>query len=194
MSLAASSSWLSIWLAVFFTGCAIKLMDDYVDRELDQVLGGPNLAHVMGDGLPIYMALATALGIYLAPTIGITLFLAAYLVGMGDEIGARYLAGWRAWVEILVAAVLGYVIAPSHFTLNLILISIVQLGDDILDLSRDRLTGKRTLPKLLGRRLSTLMLLALALAALAISPWYSISVMTSAWLITAVAERVCVAS
>ncbi len=190
MWLAASSSWLTTGLSVFLVGWAIKLMDDYVDREVDIVLGSPNLSRALSDGLPIYLALTVALAVYSEPTTGLTLFLAAYLVGMAGEAGVSYAGGWRAWVEILAAAVLGCMIAPRQFMLNLVLVVTIQLGDDLLDRRADQLAGKRSLPILFGPRLSLLILVTLVLTALAMAPGYSAWVIISASVIGILAERV----
>ncbi|MGE5653359.1 MAG: hypothetical protein ACM3ZQ_03695 [Bacillota bacterium] len=190
MWLAASESPLRVGLAVLLVGLAIKLMDDYVDYDIDQILGTPNLSRVLGDALPVYMGFCTALATYLAPETGATLFLAAYLVGMGDELGVRYAGGWKAWMEVLAAMALGCLISYRPFILNLVLIVTVQLADDLKDREHDHRAARRTIPVLFGPKFGALLVLTLALLALAWSPGYSAWVMTSAWLLTVVSERV----
>lgn len=183
---------LRIGLAVVLIGWAIKLMDDYVDREMDQILGKPNITGLLGDGLPVYMALMTALAVYLSPDTGATLFLAAYLLGMGEEMGERYAVGWRAWIEVIASAVLGWLINRSLYLLNLLLILTIQLSDDLRDQEHDHLAGRRTLPALVGSEITLVVVLSLVVLILMRSPGYGAWVLINAWVIAWAAERVSV--
>src|SRR5690606_29875589 len=85
--------------AVAAAGVAIKLMDDYLDQELDALLGRRTLAAAVGPGAVAYAMAALALAMLLDGPAAGSLFLAAYAVGMAHDPAGRLPTGLAGWQE-----------------------------------------------------------------------------------------------
>ncbi|MGE5561268.1 MAG: hypothetical protein ACM3XN_09535 [Chloroflexota bacterium] len=133
-------------LAVLATGLAIKLMDDIFDGEETTVAG------LSTAGATIYAMVALAIGVALAPAVGLPLFAAAYAVGMAGDPQETLPSGMPAWVEsalaLAVAAAISGIAAMAH---ALLVVAAVQLVDDVLDFQADSAIPERNLAHRFGR-------------------------------------------
>lgn len=157
--------------AVAAAGVAIKLMDDWLDRELDALTGRVTLAAMVGDGTIAYALAALAVGMLLhAPAAG-TLFLAAYALGMAHDATRRLPTGLAAWQESLLAVVAGVILAgPAVMVAALAAMSAVQCADDLLDAAEDRRRGARSWVHRLGRVETALILVIALLVGFVLAP------------------------
>ncbi|MGI6604202.1 MAG: hypothetical protein ACOX2S_03885 [bacterium] len=129
-------------LSLFVVGLSIKILDDYLDG--DDSAGQPNLACLMDRGVVAYALFFYAVGAWLRPGWAFTLFLASYATGMLGSSHWILPSGFPAWVEVVVALVLGLCLAGWHELLSsVVLIFGIQLWDDVLDRAKDEKTGLR---------------------------------------------------
>ena len=80
------SSLLLELLGIVLAGLTIKLMDDHLDVEFDQCIGRQTLALRLGRACLPYGLCALVLAMAIAPQVVLTLFLAAYAIGMGHDL------------------------------------------------------------------------------------------------------------
>ncbi|HEY8417054.1 MAG TPA: hypothetical protein VIK93_03340 [Limnochordales bacterium] len=138
--------------AVVAAGVAIKLMDDWLDRELDALTGRVTLAAALGNGVIAYALAALAIGMLLQPPVAGTLFLAAYALGMAHDATRRLPTGLAAWQELLLAVGAGMLLAgPYVMVASMVAMIFVQCADDLLDWAEDRRRGLRSWAERLGR-------------------------------------------
>jgi len=158
--------------AVFFAAAlcslAVKLTDDWLDRERDRAAGRPNLAAPLGTGAMVYAALLLALAAGLHAAVTVALFFASYVIGMFHDFGRLMPSRLSGWQESFLVLVGGAAICGGRLMLfALCFVAAVQFVDDCLDLAADRLAGQRNL----ACRLGVAECLLLALAALLAAWW-----------------------
>lgn len=125
-------------------GWAIRLMDDALDQEVDQVVGRTNLADRLQGGTTAYALLTLVLAVSADRMVTLSLFAGAYAVGMmGDQ--RQLPSGLPGWLEglLVMAVALAQVGLPSLLAGGLIML-MVQLLDDWQDRRIDhwRHTGR----------------------------------------------------
>jgi hypothetical protein len=122
--------------AVALAALAVKLLDDFLDQDGAE----PDRAR------PVYALLALSVATVLAPGLSLSLFLAAYALGMLGELGRPFPSGLSGWQEMAVVTVLGLLLLGWREMLgSLLLMGGVQVGDDLIDWSADRGAGRRSL-------------------------------------------------
>lgn len=153
-------------LAAALCSLAIKLTDDWLDRDRDLAVGRANWAASIGAGAMVYAALFLALAAGVNTAVSLALFFASYAVGMFNDLGRLLpsrLSGWQESIIVLAAgaAVCGW----RTMAFAILFVAAVQLLDDCLDLAGDRLAGQRNLACRLGTAECLLAGLTLLLAA-----------------------------
>lgn len=157
---------LTISLAVMLCAAAVKLLDDWLDRESDLAAHQGNWAAALGPGAIVYAALLLALATALNTAVSLALFFACYSIGMLNDLGCLMPSRLRGWQESLVVLAFGAVLCGWRLMLfALLFIGAVQLLDDCLDLAADRAAGLRNLACRLGQAECLLAGLACLLAA-----------------------------
>ena len=73
-------------LTICLTGIVIKLMDDYLDQEIDKIEGKHTLAVILDKALLPYTLLFMVLCMAVHPMLAGSLFLASYIIGMGHNL------------------------------------------------------------------------------------------------------------
>lgn len=155
--------------AVFLCGVTVKLLDDYLDQDLDYRTGHANWAYYLGKSTPIYALVAFALAAALHYLLAVSLFLASYIIGMTHEMHQLLPSKLSGWQESLLALSFGVLLCGWHPMLfSLLFIGAVQIFDDCCDYYLDAMAGvtsKRNVARLLGpveAVLLTILLLMLA--------------------------------
>lgn len=165
--------------AVLLCGIAVKLMDDYLDQELDYHTGRQNWAYYWGKSTLVYAMVAIVLAAALYYILAVALFLASYVVGMGHELRQALPSRLSGWQESLLALCLGAVLCGWRAMLFAICyIGAVQIIDDCLDHYVDTLvgrSGKRNIARLLGPVEAVLLAILLLLVAWHLIPQYFIA-------------------
>lgn len=135
----ACSNLLAVTSALL-TGIAIKTMDDILDEEYDCVLKQPNLAQRFGRGIAVYGMLCLVIAAYLDRALALSLFCAAYVVGMGFSRDALYPTRLSGLVEgVLVSVLSVYFVGIPMTAVAFCLMTAVQLCDNWLDEGRHSL-------------------------------------------------------
>lgn len=165
--------------AVLLCGIAVKLMDDYLDRELDYRTGRHNWAYYLGNCTLIYAMVAIVLAAALHYILAVSLFLASYVVGMGHELRQMLPSHLSGWQESLLVLCLGVILCGWRVMLFAVCyIGAVQIIDDCLDYFVDTLvsgSGKRNLARLFGPTEAVLLAILLLLVAWYLLPLYFVA-------------------
>lgn len=137
--------------AVFLTGLVIKMMDDFIDSEYDDMLGKRNLSNVLGRGILPYAIFIFSLACLLDPRTSIGLFFSSYILGMVTDYNVKMPAGLYGYQESLIVLSLGILLLGfSEITSSLFIMGFVQLWDDLCDYKKEKNCGKNYV-KLLGK-------------------------------------------
>lgn len=128
--------------AVLLAAFCVRLMDDAVDADVDGGMRERTWASLLGQAAtPYSLAALAAAAMFHAPS-ALSLFAAAYFVGMAHEPGRRLISGLRAWQEgavLLAAAAAAF--GPLRAAWAVCVTACIQLVDDLQDLGRDRSAG-----------------------------------------------------
>lgn len=133
---------ITISLAVFFCAAAVKLADDYLDKEIDAHSGQPNWAEKLGSATLFYAIIFLIIAAGLHSSVSLPLFLASYIVGMFNEsehVFPSRLTGLEESLLVLAVGLLLFGWQSMLFSLSFMLA--VQLFDDCLDVQRDKIAG-----------------------------------------------------
>jgi hypothetical protein len=135
-------SFLRPFFACFFTGIAIKIMDDFLDASIDSMIGKRTWAASLDEAALPYALVALSLAAVAEPVWSITLFWASYAVGMRGDLTRPLPLGLTGWQE---ASLLGMIAILAFgwrtvFTSWAAIFS-VQAIDDLLDRKQDKMSG-----------------------------------------------------
>ncbi len=162
----AMFEWLATALAAGLCSLAVKLTDDWLDRDRDLAAGRPNWAAAIGTGTMVYAALFLTLAAGINAAVSLALFFASYIVGMFNDLGRLFPSRLSGWQESLLVLAAGLILAGWRTMLfSLLFVAAVQLLDDCLDRADDRLAGQRNLACRFGAAECLLAALILLLAA-----------------------------
>nr|WP_092067845.1 hypothetical protein [Dendrosporobacter quercicolus]NSL46808.1 hypothetical protein [Dendrosporobacter quercicolus DSM 1736]SDL64654.1 hypothetical protein SAMN04488502_101447 [Dendrosporobacter quercicolus] len=157
-----------IALAVLLCALAVKLTDDFLDRDLDAAAGQNNWTQHLGSGTPVYAMLLLAVSAGLRADICLPLFLSSYITGMFNDLRQPFPSRLTGWQECLLVLAAGAILFSWNIMLfSLLFIIAVQLADDCLDYSADLLSGQRNF----AHRFGIVESLLLAIIALLLSCW-----------------------
>jgi len=116
---------------VIATGLSIKMMDDYLDKDLD--LHG-NLYHFLEEGILPYALVALALAALADASLSVSLFLSAYCVGMVFSPLDRLPTGLVGYQECLLVMGIQLLFIPwRRVVCSLAVLLWVQILDDVID-------------------------------------------------------------
>ncbi len=129
-------------LACFFTGTAIKLMDDYLDAPCDKMMGKKTWAAELEAAALPYALAALSLGVAAQPAWSITIFWASYALGMRGDLSRPLNLGLTGWQEALILALIAWLVFGWQESLtSWAAMFALQAVDDLIDQRQDRLTG-----------------------------------------------------
>lgn len=138
-------------MVILVIGIVIKLMDDYLDQDLDKIEGKYTFAIFLDKAILPYTLLCTVMCMVLEPMLAGSLFLASYIVGMGHDLRRQLPLGWTAWQEILLFGTFGIIgFGFVEMMSSLVIILFVQLADDFIDYHTDAVTTRRNFVLRLG--------------------------------------------
>lgn len=139
------------FLAVLLTGCVVKLMDDYLDQEIDIVRGKYSFAHHLGIGTIAYTLILFAISVSLNWQVSVALLFAAYMTGMIYDFKTKYMLGLSGLQEISIVFLLSCLLVGMEHTFTAIFILLfIQVVDDWFDMRNDTITGQRNSMQILG--------------------------------------------
>lgn len=155
-----------LFLVAFLTGISIKLLDDFIDMDLDIRKGlGQSFANHPNFFLP-YGFITLIIACFYQPYWAGALFLGAYAVGMFPEGSRVFPLQLKGITEIIGAFLIGLLYCGWHLTAAAFLLMLaIQLFDDILDKDIDFITNSFNWAAHLGQletQILTLILIMLA--------------------------------
>ncbi len=143
---------LSITIAVVCCSTAVKLADDYLDKEYDSIAGKTNWAEMLDKGTMLYAMFFLALAAGINPSLSLPLFLGSYIVGMFSSMGDKFPSRLNGFQESLLAFTVGIVLFGwSNMLFSICFVLAVQLFDDYIDAQSDKFAGQRNLVNRFGR-------------------------------------------
>lgn len=142
----------SIVIPVILCSIAVKLVDDFLDRDLDTRTGCYNFSQTLGSGTIVYGMLSLALAASIDASVTIPLFLASYSIGMFSDFKRTFTSGLSGLQESLLVFILGSLLwGWQSMLFSIFFIFSVQLFDDYLDIYTDQLVGYRNLAHRMGK-------------------------------------------
>lgn len=160
---------------ILLVGIVIKAMDDYIDNNKSELFNRILKQHI-GSGLMSYILLFFSLSCLLNKELSISLFGGAYIVGMFSDLNRPLLFKLNGFGEALVIFTIGAYYLGFIIMLNSILImSVIQLLDDITDINEDKFTGSKNYATKYGIVEMSLLAIFLLLVSISLDP--SITVM-----------------
>lgn len=139
-------------IAVVLCAIAVKLVDDFLDKDLDRRAGYPNFTKKLGNGTVIYAMLALTLAASINAPVIIPLFLASYSIGMFNDWQQPFPSGLSGLQESLLVLLWGVLLYGwQRMLFSILFICAVQLFDDYLDVYTDQLVGYRNIASRIGK-------------------------------------------
>jgi hypothetical protein len=129
--------------SIFFTGCVIKLMDDYMDQDYDALINKCNVSNNLGHGVMPYVLLLFSIACVSNVTTAVSLFLASFGLGMVGTLPVKMPSGFSGYGESVAAIIAGLLLFGTKTMISSIcIIAAVQLLDDYIDLDSDMISKK----------------------------------------------------
>ncbi|HHY42220.1 MAG TPA: hypothetical protein GX514_05170 [Thermoanaerobacterales bacterium] len=138
------------FFSVLIVGFAIKIMDDYIDQDIDVIKNEPNLYIALEYGGLPYALLLLSLAAVMDLTAAISLFLSSFAVGMVGNLTVKMPSGLYGFFESIIVILLGIILFKSEMLSSLFIMAAIQLWDDFLDYEKDNMS-KKNLAFLLGK-------------------------------------------
>lgn len=174
---------LSKGFSILLTGIVIKILDDSLDREIDEISGRSINPLITGKGTMPYTLLILSLACVLDVETSAGLFMAGYALGMSWNLTAIMPSGVRGYQESIGIIILGcLVFGLSSFLSSVFIVATLQLLDDDIDYFQD-LPLNTNWSFILGRAESRLLALISFLTSLYLDAFKAILVMVSYFII-----------
>jgi len=143
---------LGIIIAVILCSIAVKLVDDFLDSDLDTRAGCYNFSKAMGPGSIVYGMLSLSLAASVNASVSIPLFFASYSIGMFNDFKKKFISGLSGLQESLLVFILGGLLwGWQNMLFSILFIFSLQLFDDYLDIYIDQLAGYRNFAHRVGK-------------------------------------------
>lgn len=124
---------------IFLTGIVIKLMDDYVDQDIDKLSGQNNIFNLDEIRIMPYILLIFSLACYIDLKTATSLFFASYSLGMMESLDAKMLTSIYSYQESVLIIILGILMFGLHEMLSsLCIVAFIDLTDDYIDCKMDK--------------------------------------------------------
>ncbi len=136
---------------IFLTGLVIKLMDDYLDQEIDRLNGRKTLALKLERAILPYALILMTFSSLIDPNLTVALFWASYIIGMGID-RDRLPTGLKAYQEVILMLAFGFIaLDKEEFLFALSIIFFIQLVDDYIDYYLEEYINRDNFINYLGR-------------------------------------------
>ena len=133
---------LLLFTSTFFSGLAIKLMDDYLDIPWDTIIGRRTWAAKHQHAVLPYALMALCLACLANPFWAVSLFWASYMLGMRGDLNRALALGLTGWQEALITGALLYIIiGGSTLVTSVGAVFCIQSIDDLMDQRLDLASG-----------------------------------------------------
>jgi 1,4-dihydroxy-2-naphthoate octaprenyltransferase len=153
--------WLRTFASLMLMAGAIKLMDDYLDRDFDLGFGRRTLAARLERSALPYGLLLALVGSFLDLHAALAVFFGSYAVGMFSCWRTIMPTRLPAYVEIVATVGLSCLLLGWRTALwGLAMMAVIDWLDDLVDTSVDRRTGQGNLAVRIGVVETLLLMLA----------------------------------
>ncbi len=140
------------FLGLFFIGLVIKMMDDFLDQDIDRLCEVWNITFILGRGILPYTLVLMSVALYYNFDEAIGFFTASYLMGMAYERNNKLPTRILAWQEGLIIFIIGIFMTSVSNSLGcLLLIILLQFIDDLIDYRNDEYLKKENYVSILGK-------------------------------------------
>ncbi len=138
----AGYSILSQFIACLITGFIMKLMDDFIDKDIFHISSDDLSKPLIETAIFPYsiLALAIAAGINVEYTV--TLTASCYMIGMFHDLHMKLPTGLSGYGESIILFIMNiYLFSLQSITTSLIAIFLIQCMDDLQDIAWDKKYG-----------------------------------------------------
>ena len=141
-----------IVVSVILCSISVKLIDDFLDSDLDTRAECYNFSQTLGSGTIVYGILSLSFAASINAAVSLPLFLASYSVGMFNDLKRVFTSGLSGLQESMIVFMLGVIIwGWKSMLFSIFFILSIQLFDDYLDVYMDQLAGYRNLAHRIGK-------------------------------------------
>ncbi len=177
------------FISILSVGMTIKIMDDYLDQDLDRIEEKRTLAqHLQRASLP-YALILFSIAVLFNKETAISLFAASYILGMHHEWQENLPFGIKSYQESLLVMIICLIfIRPLPMITSFSLMMLVQIADDFIDYYHPIFPERRNLVRKWGQRASGLLGSILLLFSLIYDPGKTIKVIVATPIIIYLAE------
>src|SRR5690554_1297255 len=137
---------------VFLIGIVIKIMDDYLDRDIDRFKEQWNITLIINRGILPYSLVLLIFSLYLNFPEGVSIFAASYLVGMINDLNEKLPTKLYAWQEgIFLIILTTYMSSLKDSISALLIVSSIQIIDDFIDMKKDKYIDNSNIVNKIGK-------------------------------------------
>jgi 4-hydroxybenzoate polyprenyltransferase len=159
------------FFSALFCAIAVKLADDYLDKNTDALTNSFNWCQEYGDGTIIYAMLFLAVSAAFAPAIGISLFIGSYMIGMFHDLKISFPSGLTGFQESILLFIANLLFFGWNYTLfALLFVFSLQLLDDLIDIQVDKTVNRRNYAQCFGKVECVLLFMISLLTAYYLNP------------------------
>lgn len=150
---------------VFLIGIVIKIMDDYLDRDIDRFKEQWNITLIINRGILPYSLVLLIFSLYLNFPEGVSIFAASYLVGMINDLNEKLPTKLYAWQEgIFLIILTTYMSSLKDSISALLIVSSIQIIDDFIDMKKDKYIDNSNIVNKIGKINAFIITIVLVLA------------------------------
>lgn len=143
---------LAMTIAAACCAAAVKLADDYLDKDYDAIVGKSNWANIFNEGTMLYAMFLLALAAGIHAPLSLSLFLSSYIVGMFSSMRDKFPSRLTGFQESCLALIVGIILFGwNHMLFAMSFVLAVQLFDDYIDARSDQAAGQRNLANRFGK-------------------------------------------
>ncbi|NLM97031.1 MAG: hypothetical protein GX175_05405 [Halanaerobiaceae bacterium] len=140
------------FLGIFLMAIVIKLMDDFLDKDIDRLTDQWNLALILERALVPYSFILLILSLYFSFNESVSAFAASYTIGMAGDYKERLPTGLYSWQEGILVLLIGAFISSIYDIIAALAnICLIQIIDDLIDLKRDIKTKNHNIVIIYGK-------------------------------------------
>ncbi|ACL69911.1 hypothetical protein [Halothermothrix orenii] len=159
------------FFSIFLVGLVIKIMDDYLDIDIDNLKEEINIVRVLDRGVLPYSLIIIVIALALNFKEAATYFLASYTVGMAKINNYVLPSKLKSWQESIFVFILSVIFFSWLQTLSaIILITGLQIVDDFIDYRYDKYKEKNNILDVMGFPTATAFFMILLIISLKFFP------------------------
>jgi len=165
-------------------GIVIKLMDDFLDKDIDRLTHQWNFAIILNRALLPYSFVLLIISLYLNFSDSVSIFAASYAIGMAGDYKEKLPTRLYSWQEGILVLIMGVFISSFYDIISaVIIVSIIQIIDDLIDFKNDIKSQARNVIVKYGRVNSFLSIGILILLSIRFCPVKTVYYLTAFFLL-----------